>query len=116
MFLSMKPDVYRSDKSLLSTLFTGVSIYFNYTGEAKCLQLGDPDQIGSSMWDFQACTEMVMPMCFNNVDDMFEKSEWNETAFEAGCGQRWKVGTRRNMAALMYGEKKLRAASNIIFR
>ena len=40
-------------KENLRRIFAGVSIYFNYTGEAKCLQMADPDQIGSSMWDYQ---------------------------------------------------------------
>ena len=25
------------------------------------------------MWDYQACTEMIMPMCFDGIADMFEK-------------------------------------------
>ena len=41
------------DQEILSKIFAGVNIYFNYTGTAKCLQLADPDQIGSSMWDYQ---------------------------------------------------------------
>ena len=53
MFLASEPGMYKSDQALLSTLFAGVSVYFNSTGKSKCLQLSDPDQIGSSMWDFQ---------------------------------------------------------------
>jgi len=108
-------DVFASNKSLLSAAFAGVQVYFNYTGSAKCLKLADPDEIGSSMWDYQACTEMVMPMCFDNVQDMFEKTPWNYTAYAEGCKQRWKVEPRPLMADTMYGGKKLQAASNIIF-
>ncbi len=109
-------DVYRNDQSLLTAMFAGVNVYFNYTGDAKCLELADPDQIGSSMWDFQACTEMVMPMCFDGDIDMFEKADWNETAYEAECKKRWNVSARPDMAPLMFGEKHLRGASNIVFR
>ena len=34
---------------------------------------GEADQIGADMWDYQACTEMIMPMCFDGIADMFEK-------------------------------------------
>ena len=63
----------------------------------------------------QSCTEMVMPMCFDNVNDMFEKAEWNYTEYAMGCHKRWKVVPRPEMANLMYGEKDIQAASNIIF-
>ena len=78
--------------------------------------MADPDQIGASMWDYQACTEMVMPMCFDGVNDMFEKSAWNETIFAASCKAIWKVDPRPKMADIMYGSKALFGSSNIIFR
>ena len=59
---------------------------------------------------------MVMPFCYDNVNDMFEKSAWNYSSFAAGCHSRWKVLPRPDMAPLMYGEKKLDGASNIVFR
>ena len=68
------------------------------------------------MWDYQACTEMVMPMCFDNVNDMFEKADWNYTAYAEDCQKRWKVKPRPKMADVTYGSKNLHAASNIIFR
>ena len=72
--------------------------------------------LGANMWDYQACTEMVMPMCFDNENDMFEKAAWNFTAFREDCKARWKVEPRPHMADTIYGAKKLYAASNIIFR
>ena len=57
-----------------------------------------------------------MPMCFDNVNDMFEKTAWNYTEYAAGCQKRWKVMPRPDMADLMYGEKDFYGASNIIFR
>ena len=59
---------------------------------------------------------MVMPFCYDNRNDMFEKTSWNETAFEEGCKKRWKVTPRVNMADIMYGGNKLQGASNIVFR
>lgn len=48
-------DPNREDKELLQELFDGLTIYFNYTGESKCLnaaQQGD-DRLGDQGWDFQ---------------------------------------------------------------
>jgi lysosomal Pro-X carboxypeptidase len=104
-----------SHQTILKKVFAGANVYFNHTGEAKCLNIKSEDDIGSSMWDYQACTEMIMPFCFDNVKDMFEKSTWNYTQFSIDCHIRWKVLPRPDMAALMYGERKLDGASNIVF-
>ncbi len=42
-----------SNEYVLSKVFNGAKVYFNYTGEAKCLDLAQADDIGSSMWDYQ---------------------------------------------------------------
>ncbi len=45
-----------SGKVLLKSIFKGVSIYFNYTGSAKCLDFTDGavGQLGvADGWDFQ---------------------------------------------------------------
>ena len=56
--------------------------FWSKLGTTKCTNLADPDQIGADMWDYQACTEMVMPMCFDGVNDMFENAPWNEVIFD----------------------------------
>ena len=58
---------------------------------------------------------MVMPFCFDNVKDMFEKSEWNYTQFARDCHKKWNTMPRPDMADLMYGERRLQGASNIVF-
>ena len=60
---------------------------------------------------------MVMPICFKgDSKDMFEPQLWNETVIAEECQKRWKVTPRPHMADIMYGSKKLEAASNIVFR
>jgi len=102
-------------KTVLEAIQAGVDMYNNYTGKAKCLELGEPDQIGADMWDYQACTEMIMPMCFDGIADMFEKAPWNETEVIEICQAKWKVKPRVKMADIMYGARELHGASNIIF-
>ena len=50
---------------------------------------------------------------------MFEpkwNGTWNENAVAEECQKKWKVKLRPHMADIMYGSKKLEAASNIVFR
>lgn len=65
---------------------------------------------------FQSCTEMVMPMCSNGIDDMFERRDWNLKQFCEGCTNKFNVITRPYFVIAQYGGKNISAASNIIFR
>ncbi|CAG7717024.1 unnamed protein product [Allacma fusca] len=105
------------DKQLLRALFKGLNVYFNYTGSAKCLDYGQQatQSLGDLGWDYQACTEQVMPMCNDGVSDIFEPIPWNETGFAESCQQKWKVQPRPYMAEIMYGGKHIQASSNIVF-
>jgi len=103
------------NRTLIRQVAAGVSVFYNYTGDAKCLNLSHTDDIGADMWDYQACTEMVMPMCSDGVNDMFQASSWNYTEYAEGCQTRWGVTPRQHMAEVMYGLKKLQGASNIVF-
>ena len=58
---------------------------------------------------------MVMPFCFDGVKDMFEASAWNYTQFARDCHKKWNTMPRPDMADLMYGERRLQGASNIVF-
>merc|ERR1712013_700147 len=68
---------HASDQELLGNVFAGLNVYFNYTGNSKCLDLGDEDDIGAGMWTYQSCTEMVMPFCYDGQNDMFEAQAWD---------------------------------------
>ena len=47
-------EVSDSPETIVRSVFAGVDVYANYTGDAKCVQTADdPDQIGSAMWDYQ---------------------------------------------------------------
>ncbi len=127
------------DHSLLDELFKGLSVYANFTGQTKCLNVDQQaDQsLGDMGWDFQvrllyiiefyhgfsykkgfliqACTEMVMPMCADGVNDMFESQPWNLEKYSARCLKKWKVNPRALMAPLMYGGRNITSSSNIVF-
>uniref|UniRef100_T1JCH1 Lysosomal Pro-X carboxypeptidase n=1 Tax=Strigamia maritima TaxID=126957 RepID=T1JCH1_STRMM len=104
-------------EALLKSLFAGVSVYFNYTGQSKCLNTTDmgSKDLGNDGWDYQACTEMVMPMCADGINDMYEPYKWDFKAYSENCLQDYNIIPREMMAPLMYGGKHIKFASNIVF-
>lgn len=67
-------------------------------------------------WPYQACTEMVMPMCSDGVNDMFELVPWNLQKYSDECYKAFKVRPDPDLVCQRYGCKDISTASNIIFR
>lgn len=59
---------------------------------------------------------MVMPMCSNGVDDIFEEKPWNFEETSKYCFFKYGVLPIDDLIEKVYGGKNLNAASNIIFR
>jgi len=108
---------YTNDTELLQLVFKAVSIYFNFTGEAECLNLMEEDGIGADMWSYQACTEMVMPLCYDGTNDMFEPSPWDLAMYTKECQDTWgpSVVPQPTLADNLYGGRDLDSATNIVF-
>ncbi|KAI1280336.1 Lysosomal Pro-X carboxypeptidase [Halotydeus destructor] len=106
-----KPD--QPDRALLRDIYGAISVFYNYTGSVECNSI-QPDAITTG-WDFQTCTEMVMPVCSNSRDDIFPLDAWNFTQFSDTCYKTWKTKPDPLKILTMYGGKDLKAASNIIF-
>ena len=64
----------------------------------------------------QACTEMVMPMCSDGHNDMFEVHIWNFAKYSDECYKKWKVRPDEYRVIRMYGGKDISTATNIVFR
>lgn len=106
-----------SEVELLQRISAASQIYTNYTKQTKCLDiqklLFDPMDV---LWGFQACTEMVMPICSDGVRDMFDPEPFDLRAYVDDCRNRWGVQTQVNKVKTLYGvEDDALAASNIIF-
>ncbi|XP_044765959.1 lysosomal Pro-X carboxypeptidase [Coccinella septempunctata] len=105
----------KDDKGYISFIGKAVNIYTNYSGKAKCNDFGDVDGLSTNGWDYQTCTEMVMPMC-SEQEDMFETSPWDFKKFSADCVKKWGVKPRNpKEVILQYGGQNLKYASNIVF-
>ncbi|XP_034248745.1 lysosomal Pro-X carboxypeptidase [Thrips palmi] len=104
------------EKQLAKAVFNGISVYFNYTGAAKALDINGTDAgLGINGWDFQACSEMAMPMCSDGRSDMFESSPWDESIYSNACFARWGVRPVFNMTGWEFGGRDFKGISNIVF-
>eukprot|EP01100_Stratorugosa_tubuloviscum_P008524 TRINITY_DN355_c0_g6_i1.p1 TRINITY_DN355_c0_g6~~TRINITY_DN355_c0_g6_i1.p1 ORF type:complete len:497 (-),score=250.08 TRINITY_DN355_c0_g6_i1:85-1575(-) len=107
-----------SSGDAIDGLIAAITVYYNYTGEAgSCFEVQSTttDSLGTLGWDYQACTEMVMPMASDGINDMFLPVNWNVESFSAICAKTWQVQTRPYWVPIEYGATKINAASNIIF-
>lgn len=106
-----------SDTVLLQNIFQALNVYYNYSGQTKCLNISQTttSSLGSTGWSFQACTEMVMPFCTNGIDDMFEPYLWDLETYSNDCFNQWGVKPRPHWMTTMYGGKNISSHSNIIF-
>lgn len=105
-----------SDQALLDSVSRAAQVYTNFTGELQCLDidkwLSDPMD---TLWDFQSCTEMVMPICADGVNDMFDPQPWDLDRFVKRCKSTWGVNTQVNKTKTLYGDHNLSSATQIIF-
>ncbi|XP_042484740.1 lysosomal Pro-X carboxypeptidase [Macadamia integrifolia] len=115
-----KIDSFPDGTSVLERIFAGVSIYYNYTGAAvDCFDLTD-DPHGMSGWDWQACTEMVMPTSSSKSKSMFPASDFDYSSYQEGCSKDFGVNPRPRWITTEFGGHDLRTVlkafgSNIIF-
>ncbi|XP_025411982.1 lysosomal Pro-X carboxypeptidase-like isoform X1 [Sipha flava] len=101
---------------LLDSVFNGLNVYFNYTGTSTCLNISSSTpSLDAKGWGYQACTEMVMPMCSNGKDDIFENKPWNFEDYAKYCQKTYKVQPSVDIIEKIYGGKHIKDSSNIIF-
>ncbi|XP_015100166.1 lysosomal Pro-X carboxypeptidase isoform X1 [Vicugna pacos] len=106
-----------SDSLLLQNIFQALNVYYNYSGQVRCLNISETatSSLGAQGWSYQACTEMVMPFCSNGIDDMFEPRSWNLKDYSDECFKLWGVRPRPSWITTMYGGKNISSHTNIIF-
>jgi len=107
----------KSGLQLLMAISDAVNVYVNYTGTATCYNTERQAEksLGDKGWDFQACTEQVMPLCSSGANSIFPNWPWNLDAYAKGCYAQWGITTRPYWVENEYGGKNLKAASNIVF-
>ncbi|KAB5547490.1 hypothetical protein DKX38_010896 [Salix brachista] len=91
--------------TILERIFEGISVYYNYTGELHCFELDD-DPHGLDGWNWQACTEMVMPMSSSHDQSMYPTYDFNYSSFQEGCWEEFGVIPRPRWITTEFGGQK----------
>ncbi|KAF8766217.1 hypothetical protein HU200_007723 [Digitaria exilis] len=105
--------------SILERIYAGVNVYYNYSGTVGCFDLND-DPHGMGGWDWQACTEMVMPMSYSEDRSMYPPYKFDYASYAEDCIKSYGVRPRPRWITTEFGGHNIttvleRFASNIIF-
>ncbi|KAJ7571632.1 hypothetical protein O6H91_01G170000 [Diphasiastrum complanatum] len=104
---------------ILSRIYAGISIFYNFTGEVECHDLsGGPDEV--SGWGWQSCTELVLPISSNPNNSMIFPFAWDLQAYEHDCFNAFNVSARPNWILTEFGGRDIKSVlkdfgSNIVF-
>ncbi|KAL5724361.1 lysosomal Pro-Xaa carboxypeptidase [Ranunculus cassubicifolius] len=113
-------DAFPPGASKLSRAVSAASLYYNYSRAETCFDLeGNNDVHGLHGWDWQACTEMVMPLTCSN-ESMFPPSSFDYEDFGKQCKKKYGVTPRPHWITTEFGGNRIkqvlkRYGSNIIF-
>lgn len=107
--------------NIVEKLYSAANVYYNYSGDATCFDLNDtsdPHDLGG--WQWQACTEMVMPLGANTNESIFPASTWSLSERVDACKYFYNIEPRSNWILTEFGGQDIklvlkRFASNIIF-
>lgn len=112
----LQNDTLEDDK-LLQVVSQALGVYYNNSGQAKCFNTSQQavSALGDEGWYFQSCTEMVMPVCSDGVNDMFPVTKWDFKVYSQECQTTLGVTPLQHWAEAMYGGKNIKAHSNIVF-
>ncbi len=113
----------QSDLDTLRSVAFVVGVFYNSTGTGgnngnlKCNQLSAPGpaDLSGAGWNYQSCTEMVMPIGqYGMPNDFFYPSVWNLTADIIGCQEQFGVTPRPEWIITEFSSN-FASATNIFF-
>ncbi|KAL6558228.1 hypothetical protein OROMI_018578 [Orobanche minor] len=113
-------DKSSSEATKLSRVFAAASLYYNHSQAEKCFEIeNETDDHGLHGWNWQACTEMVMPMTISNKS-MFPPSSFSYKDFADDCKKNYGATPREHWITTEFGGTNIehvlkRFGSNIIF-
>ncbi|KAL5060325.1 hypothetical protein RYX36_031929 [Vicia faba] len=60
-------------------LYGAANVFYNYSGTVPCFDIdnnSEDSSLNRGGWDWQACTEMILPLGGNNEESMFPVQKW----------------------------------------
>jgi len=93
-----------------------MSIYYGAPSPCYNISGGGPSTLADlGGWDYQSCTEMVMPMGTDGKADMFWEAPWNLTAAMDRCVSTYGIVPRPDWIMTYFGGDNMLGFSNIFF-
>jgi len=111
-------NVMIAETDVVIGLANAIAVYYNYSGQAgNCNNLNNTatPALGTTSWNYQACTEMIMPISSNGTSDMFPPSYFSLEELTEQCQASFGVSPRADWIPIYYGATNIAATSNIIF-
>ncbi|XP_071947169.1 dipeptidyl peptidase 2-like [Antedon mediterranea] len=111
----------------LQGLAEAAGLFYNGTGGSlKCfdiftefIECADPTGCGTGndglAWDYQACTELILPKGSNGQTDMFPSLPFTLKMRDEYCQKTWNVKPRNDWLDISVWGEDIKSASNIIF-
>jgi len=120
VFCSNLQTAVSAGSTLSRALSVAIAVYYNYTGEAgSCYNFSyvGNSNLGANGWDYQACTEMIMPISSNGTSDMFPLSIFSLAAQVQYCQQTYQAFPRPLWVPTYFGANatQISSGSNIFF-
>ncbi|XP_063726560.1 lysosomal Pro-X carboxypeptidase-like [Symsagittifera roscoffensis] len=108
-----------TDDEILQAVANASKVYYNYYDQYPCFNISEGDiGLDANIWGYQACTEMVMPMCSRKGESMFPDSQWSWEEEKKACEDQFQFppgNFRPYWMVTQYGARQIESASNIIF-
>lgn len=109
------------ERTYLKALNDAANIYFNYTGQIKCVNTSDTEATGTlaaSGWDVLACNQLPMPVS-DSDSSMFIKKSFDYAQYTADCQKNYGLTPDYDWAFRTFGggspSKDFYEMTNIIF-
>jgi len=106
-------------RAVITAVYQAVNVFYNYSGQqGPCVNVSsnEPTTLADAGgWNYQSCTEMVMPIGQYGGKDMFYPAPWNLTSIIQGCQQSFGVTPRPYWIEEYLGGKNIQDFTNIVF-
>jgi hypothetical protein len=98
-------------------LASALQLWYNDTATTACFNISNTDegQVDDQAWDYQSCTEMVLPIGSNAKSDFFPVAPYDPAQMAAYCNKKWGVVPRVGWVAAYYGAANVAGSSNIVW-